>query len=90
MIYIDEDYCKGCHICLYMCYKNVYAISKEANKKGVQLPYVNFEDRCTKCGVCEIVCPDQAITVDIDPNWWIENNEYENFNPNMTNAIGDD
>lgn len=84
MIYIDENYCKGCHLCLYMCYKNVYAISKEPNKKGVQLPYVNFEERCTNCGVCEVVCPDQAITVDIDGNWWMETDEYKNFNPKMT------
>ena len=32
-------------------------------KKDVQLPYVNFGDRCDKCGKCEIACPDQAITV---------------------------
>ena len=63
MIIIDENLCKGCHLCLYMCPKNVYAISSEPNKKSVQLPYVNFGDRCDKCGKCEIACPDQAITV---------------------------
>ena len=79
LIIIDENLCKGCHLCLFMCYKNVYAISPDVNKKGVQLPYVKFEERCTKCGTCEVACPDQAITVDLPENWWL--NEDVNFNP---------
>lgn len=43
MIIIDENLCKGCHLCLYMCPQNVYAISSEPNKKSVQLPYVILE-----------------------------------------------
>ncbi len=82
MIDIDENLCKGCHLCVYMCYQNVYAISPKPNKKGVLLPYVNFEDRCTNCGVCEVVCPDQAITVDVDKNWWV--GEDTNFNPKFS------
>ena len=65
--------------------KNVYAIPSEANKKGVLLPYVNFEDRCTNCGVCEVSCPDQAITVDVDGNWWVKEDSY-NFNPKFSQA----
>jgi len=49
----------------------------------VQLPYVNFEDRCTKCGTCEIACPDQAITVDLPENWWMKDDNELNFNPNF-------
>ena len=54
-------------------------------KKGVLLPYVNFEDRCTNCGVCEVSCPDQAITVDVDGNWWVKEDSY-NFNPKFSQA----
>ncbi len=85
MIHVDEDLCKGCHLCVYVCYQNVYAIPSEANKKGVLLPYVNFEDRCTNCGVCEVSCPDQAITVDVDGNWWVKEDSY-NFNPKFSQA----
>ena len=34
MIIIDENLCKGCRLCLYMCPQNVYAISSEPNKKA--------------------------------------------------------
>lgn len=86
MIYIDENLCKGCHLCVYMCYQNVYAISSDANKKGVLLPYVKFGDRCTNCGVCEVVCPDQAITVNVNKNWWV--GEDTNFNPKFSTGKG--
>ena len=85
MILVNEDLCKGCHLCLFMCYKKVYAISSEANKKGVLLPYVKFEDRCTSCGVCELICPDQAITVDVNKNWWV-GKEDNSFNPKFSNG----
>ena len=67
-----------------MCYKNVYAISPEINGKGVQLPFVKFEERCTNCGTCEIACPDQAIILDIPDNWWMDKEKDINFNPHFT------
>lgn len=81
MIEINENLCKGCHICVLMCYKNVYAISPKSNKKGVLLPFPKFEERCTDCGVCEVSCPDQAITVDVNKSWWTNKNNKWNFNP---------
>ena len=67
-----------------MCSQNVYAISSEINKKGVQLPYINFGERCNKCGTCEVACPDRAITVDLPDNWWMKEGKDVNFNPRFT------
>jgi 2-oxoglutarate ferredoxin oxidoreductase subunit delta len=30
----------------------------------VHIPIPEHEDRCTKCQVCSLLCPDQAIKVD--------------------------
>jgi len=64
MIIVDPDLCKGCDICIEFCPRNVYGRSKEANKKGVYLPYIDNGEECTKCHLCELLCPDQAITVE--------------------------
>ena len=49
------------------------------------IEYVNFEDRCTNCGVCEVICPDQAITIDTNTNWWV-GKEDNSFNPKFSNG----
>lgn len=64
MIIVDPDLCKGCDICIEACPRNVYAKSVELNKKGVYLPYTEDEKECRKCHLCELLCPDQAITVE--------------------------
>ena len=51
-----------------------------------KLIFVKFEERCTKCGTCEVACPDQAITVDLGENWWMDEDNNTNFNPKFTNG----
>ena len=46
------------------CPFKVYEQSKKPNKKGVRLPTPKHEERCTKCGLCALMCPDQAIRVE--------------------------
>ena len=84
MIIIDEVLCKGCHLCVFMCFKNVYSISPRISRNGVQYPQVKNEDACNKCGTCETACPDQAITVDLGENWWMDEDNPIAFNPNFT------
>jgi 2-oxoglutarate ferredoxin oxidoreductase subunit delta len=64
MIKVDKELCKGCNICTEFCPFKVYEQSKKPNKKGVRLPTPEHEDRCTKCGLCALMCPDQAIRVE--------------------------
>ena len=84
MIKIDPDLCKGCQICVNTCYKHVYSVSTEANKKGVFLPYPEHEEKCTNCGECELMCPDQAIFIDVAENWWKKEENEWSFNPNFS------
>ena len=55
-ITIYEKLCKGCEICVEFCPTDVLAMN------GPIVEVVNLE-ACTACGLCEIRCPDFAITV---------------------------
>ena len=72
---VDSELCKGCDICVEFCPKEVYIKSSEQNKKGVYLPFSENEENCNKCHLCELMCPDQAITI-----------EDENISNNKANA----
>jgi len=65
MIYINEDLCKGCFICVDCCPMDVYTPSKELNQKGVHLPIPEV-DKCIKCQLCTLMCPDQVISIEDD------------------------
>lgn len=57
-ITVKENWCKSCGICINYCPKNVLV----ANDKGV--PVAENIDDCIKCMLCELRCPDFAITVE--------------------------
>ncbi len=62
---VDEDRCKGCLICVYVCGKiggKVLGESEERTVLGNALPEADGE--CTGCRWCERYCPDFAITVE--------------------------
>ena len=56
-IHIREAWCKGCRICVEFCPTEVLAM------KGQVAVVVDIE-ACTKCGLCEQLCPDFAIQVE--------------------------
>lgn len=55
-ILVKKEWCKGCSICVDMCPQNVLVMNKG-------LPEVVNIDACTVCMLCEMRCPDFAITV---------------------------
>lgn len=61
-IEVDEDYCKGCNLCIEFCPRDALKPAEELNKKGIHPP-VQVEGRCNACRLCELICPDFAITV---------------------------
>ncbi len=51
---IKEELCKGCRICVEFCPKKVL-IMKNGKVK------IDDIEKCIKCGLCELRCPDYAI-----------------------------
>jgi 2-oxoglutarate ferredoxin oxidoreductase subunit delta len=55
-IHIIEAWCKGCAICVEFCPKHVFIMKDN-------LPVIVDLQACNRCMLCEIRCPDFALTV---------------------------
>jgi 2-oxoglutarate ferredoxin oxidoreductase subunit delta len=55
---IIEEWCKGCGICVEFCPVKIL----ELKNGRVRL---TDADKCTKCGLCELRCPDFAIYLEV-------------------------
>lgn len=63
---IDEEQCKGCLICVYICKDRgggALKASGNSTDLGGSMPEVN-EEKCIGCRWCERYCPDFAISVE--------------------------
>ncbi|TFG33802.1 4Fe-4S dicluster domain-containing protein [Candidatus Thorarchaeota archaeon] len=60
---IDPKMCKGCHICISICPQHVFEKSSEVDNRGFFLPIVVKLEACKVCRLCELECPDFAISV---------------------------
>ena len=60
-IYIDEELCKGCQICIELCARDVFAVSEQINQRGYYVPVPTHLDKCTVCQICELICPELAV-----------------------------
>jgi 2-oxoglutarate ferredoxin oxidoreductase subunit delta len=63
-IEINENFCKGCDICILVCPRGVFEKSNKLNKKGIYPPIPVNAEKCTKCNLCILQCPDQAIFIE--------------------------
>ncbi len=54
---IVVNYCKGCELCVAFCPEEVLVMNKETAE------VINIS-RCTKCNICEYLCPDFSISVE--------------------------
>ncbi len=62
-IEINEEWCKGCVICVDVCPTKVLEMKDMLSKWEGQVVYVKNIDACIGCELCEISCPDFAIEV---------------------------
>lgn len=58
-IQIDEEWCKGCGICIAVCPAKILELN-DRMKASVK---ENSEELCKECGLCELYCPDFAIVI---------------------------
>ncbi len=65
-ITVDKKFCKGCNLCITSCPKDVLAVSSERGTAGFMVPEATQPGLCTKCLLCEVICPDFAIVVEGD------------------------
>ena len=56
---LDESKCIGCYECVDACPSDVLD-SKDGH------PYQAQPENCDMCCVCEVVCPEEAITIHED------------------------
>jgi len=63
MIEVKDDWCKGCNLCIERCPVDALEESDRLNKKGIRPPQLKKENECNNCRLCELICPDFAITV---------------------------
>lgn len=57
-ISLDHQICKKCGICVELC--NRGALRKQKNG----LPSIDI-DKCIGCRMCELICPDFALRVEV-------------------------
>ncbi|HHT9126247.1 MAG TPA: 4Fe-4S dicluster domain-containing protein [Candidatus Brocadiia bacterium] len=62
-IEINNTLCKGCYICVEICPVNVFEKEGDVSETGFVPVLVKHPDKCTRCMLCELQCPDMAITV---------------------------
>jgi 2-oxoglutarate ferredoxin oxidoreductase subunit delta len=63
-IFIEEEYCKGCRICVEFCPVNILKLGNKINSKGYNVVQVTDESKCILCYNCERYCPEFAIAIE--------------------------
>ena len=57
-IRIDRVRCKECGLCIGLCARGVFESDGGS-------PVVVHEEKCNACEICELICPDFAIDLEV-------------------------
>jgi 2-oxoglutarate ferredoxin oxidoreductase subunit delta len=58
--------CKACGNCVIFCPKDVLEMSDEFNERGYHYPCVTKPEECTGCRLCELLCGEFAVFVQLN------------------------
>jgi 2-oxoglutarate ferredoxin oxidoreductase subunit delta len=62
-IILDDRFCKGCNLCIQVCPHRLFVQGEKRSRGGYRMPEVAREEECSSCLLCEMTCPDLALTV---------------------------
>ncbi len=62
-IQIDNQFCKGCGLCIQVCPRKVLGKGGQRNRAGYSLPQILALENCGVCLLCEMTCPDLALSL---------------------------
>lgn len=66
-VFIDENLCKGCGLCVRACPKGIIELAKaKINAKGYHPAEVVDMEACIGCTSCARTCPDVVIRIEKD------------------------
>jgi 2-oxoglutarate ferredoxin oxidoreductase subunit delta len=57
--------CKACGNCVVFCPKDVLTMSDQFNERGYHFPCVTQPEECTGCKLCELLCGEFAVFVQV-------------------------
>lgn len=58
---INQEFCKGCGLCIYVCKKDVLEMGDGLNSKGSNYVIQKNPQNCIGCKACSTMCPEGAI-----------------------------
>ena len=62
-VFIYEEKCKGCELCIKACPKKIIKKKAYINKLGYNPVVIEEQEKCTGCALCATACPDLVLEV---------------------------
>ena len=62
-IWVDDETCKSCGLCIANCPKQILRFSQRINKQGLNPMECIDHEACIGCLSCAEICPEVAIQV---------------------------